>query len=171
MQSGSDPLDQLFVAHSVQKLEQMTRHIEDCLDRLSEEQIWHRGSAPENSVGNLVLHLSGNLDQWIGHYVGGRPDTRDRPTEFALDSQAGKAELKQRLRTAVESAKSDVGVLDASKLAASVTTGDSPTHILNVVYQVVGHFQQHTGQIMFATKLLTQDDLGFYVPPSSASKA
>jgi hypothetical protein len=171
MQPASDSLDQLFVAHSVQKLEQMTRHLEDCLDRLSEEQIWHRGSAPENSVGNLVLHLCGNLGQWIGHYVGRRPDTRDRPTEFALDSHASRAELKQRLRAAVEMAASDIGGLDASRLLEPVITNDSQTQVLNVVYQVVGHFQQHTGQIMFATKLLTQGDLGFYVPPSHASKA
>jgi hypothetical protein len=157
-------LDELFVAHSVQKLDQMTRHIEDCLDRLSEDQVWQRGSAPENSVGNLVLHLTGNLGQWIGHYVGRRPDTRNRAAEFIEDSHPGKAELKAGLEAAVESAKSDIGALNASRLSDPVTTGDSRTNILTVVYQVVGHFQQHAGQIIFATKLMTQGDLGFYSP-------
>ena len=163
-------LADLFISHSVQKLEQMAGYIEDCLDRLTDEQIWRRGSAPENSVGNLVLHLCGNLGQWVGCYVGGRPDTRNRPAEFAADTEATRAELKAKLRAAVESAKSDIGALDAARLAEPVTTGDSKTHLLNVVYQVVGHFQQHTGQIMFATKLMTQGDLGFYVIPSRASK-
>ena len=67
---------ELFVGHSVNKLEQMTGHIEDCLGRLSEDEIWRRGSEPENCVGNLVLHLCGNLGQWIGHYVAQRPDRR-----------------------------------------------------------------------------------------------
>jgi uncharacterized damage-inducible protein DinB len=159
-------LDRLFVGHSVQKLEQMTNHIETCLARLTEEQIWQRGSAPENSVGNLVLHLCGNLGQWIGHYIGGRPDTRDRPKEFAVDSRLGKTELKDKLRKAVEAAKSDIASLDASALARPITTTDSQTTALNLVYQVVGHFQEHTGQIMFATKLMTQGGLGFYVTPS-----
>ena len=73
---------ELFIQHSAGKLEQMSGHIEACLDRLTDEQIWYRGSAPENAVGNLVLHLCGNLGQWIGHYVAGRADTRDRPAEF-----------------------------------------------------------------------------------------
>jgi len=161
----------LFINHSSQKLEQMTGHIEDCLDRLTEEQIWQRGSAPENAVGNLVLHLCGNLGQFIGHYVAGRPDTRNRAGEFAVREQAGKAELKEKLREAVNNAKSDIDGLTEARLVETVVTKDSTTDVLRVVYQVVGHFQQHTGQIMFATKLMTQGDLEFYVPAAAAATA
>lgn len=160
-------LADLFVAHSTEKLGQMSGYIDDCLDRLTVEQIWHRGSAPENSVGNLVLHLCGNLGQWIGHYVAQRPDVRDRPAEFASKAHASKADLKEQLRAAVEQAKADIAALNEARLAEPVMTGDKQTQILNVVYQVVGHFQQHTGQIMFATKLMTQGDLGFYVAPAA----
>jgi hypothetical protein len=160
-------IGELFVTHSVQKLEQMSDYIESCLDRLTEDQIWTRGSEPENSVGNLVLHLCGNLGQWIGHYVAGRPDTRDRVAEFAAESRFSAAELKARLRAAVEAAKADVGALTDGRLGDPVRTTDGQTQVLKVVYQVVGHFQQHTGQIMFATKLMTRGDLGFYVAPAS----
>ena len=160
----------LFITHSTQKLEQMTGHIEDCMDRLTEDQIWRRGSEPENSVGNLVLHLCGNLGQWIGHFVAGRPNTRNRPAEFAADTKSSKAELMATLRRAVDSAKADIAALTGERLLETVTTTDSQTPILTLVYQVVGHFQQHTGQIMFATKLMTRDDLGFYVTPSPGSK-
>ena len=160
----------LFIAHSTSKLEQMTGHIEACLNRLTDDQIWRRGSAPENALGNLVLHLCGNLGQWLGSHVAGRSDTRDRPAEFAIDARIGKAELIARLRAAVTQAKSDMDAVSEARLAEPVTAGDSQTHVLNVIYQVVGHFQQHTGQIIFATKLLTQEDLGFYVTPSRASK-
>ena len=146
-------MDELFVNHSVAKLEQMAVHIETCLDRSTEDQIWRRSSEPENSVGNLVLHLCGNLGQWIGHYAGGRADTRDRSAEFALDARVAKGELKARLRAAVEAAKADIGALTAGRLAEPITTADRPMSVLTVVYQVVGHFQQHAGQIMFATKL------------------
>jgi len=155
---------ELFINHSTQKLDQMTGHIEACLDRLTEEQIWQRGSTPENAVGNLVLHLCGNLGQFIGHYVAGRPDTRNRAGEFAVRARAGKEDLKSKLREAVDNAKSDIVGLSEERLGETVETKDSATNVLNVVYQVVGHFQQHTGQIMFATKLMTQGDLGFYVP-------
>ena len=162
---------ELFITHSISKLDQMTGHIESCLDRLTEEQVWRRGSEPENAVGNLVLHLCGNLGQWIGHYVAGRADARNRPAEFAGQSRLSKAELKATLRAAVEAAKADIGELTAGRLAEPVLTADRPMQMLTVVYQVVGHFQQHAGQIMFATKLMTQNDLGFYVTPASrASK-
>ena len=108
---------ELFITHSVGKLEQMAGYIGDCLDRLTEDQIWARGSEPENSVGNLVVHLCGNLGQWIGHYVGCRGDTRNRPAEFAAEPRFPKAELKAKLRAAVESAKSDIGALTAQRLA------------------------------------------------------
>ena len=158
---------ELFITHSVTKMEQMTAHIESCLDRLTDEQIWRRGSEPENSVGNLVLHLCGNLGQWIGHYVAGREDTRNRPEEFALDAKLPKAELRAKLRAAVDLAKADIAAVSEAKLDEPVTTADRPMQMLTVIYQVVGHFQQHTGQIMFATKLMTQGDLGFYVTPTS----
>ena len=158
---------ELFIAHSAAKLEQMTGHIENCLDRLTEHQIWQRGSEPENSVGNLVLHLRGNLGQWIGHYVAGRADTRNRPAEFAAESQFSRANLKAKLRAAVDMAKADIGALTQERLTDDVATADTRMHVLTLVYQVVGHFQQHTGQIMFATKLITQGDLGFYVAPPS----
>lgn len=162
-------MEELFVGHSVAKLAQMTGHIEDCLDRLTDDQIWRRGSEPENSVGNLVLHLCGNLGQWIGHYVARRTDSRNRAAEFALDARRPKAELKSLLRAAVDSAKADIIALTANHLVEPAATADRPMHMLTVVYQVVGHFQQHAGQIMFATKLMTQGDLGFYVPPTRIS--
>jgi hypothetical protein len=159
---------ELFINHSTEKLEQMTAHIEACLDRLTEEQIWRRGSAPENAVGNLVLHLSGNLGQFIGHYVAGRPNTRNRPAEFALDAQASAGELKSLLRAAVDLAKSDIAGLTEARLGESIVTMDRPMSVLTAVYQVVGHFQQHAGQIMFATKWMTQGDLGFYTAAPTA---
>ena len=92
------------------------------------------------------------------------PVARNRPAEFALDAELAKAGLKAKLRATVDQAKADIGALTAERLAELVVTADRPMQMLTVVYQVVGHFQQHSGQIMFATKLMTQGDLGFYVP-------
>ena len=161
---------ELFITHSVEKLEQMTGYIENCLDRLTPEMIWARSAGPGNAVGNLVLHLSGNLGQWIGHYLAGRADTRDREAEFEEEDGFSAVELKAMLRAAVDRAKLDIAALTAEQLAATVVTADGHTHVLRLVYQVVGHFQQHAGQIIFATKFMTRHDLGFYVKPSQVSE-
>ena len=78
-----DSSDRLFLDYSARKLRQYAGRIEDCLGRLNEEQIWARGAESENAVGNLVLHLAGNVRQWIVAAVGGRPDIRQRDAEFA----------------------------------------------------------------------------------------
>ena len=90
--------DRIFLDFSVRKLELLTGRIESCLDRLNAEQIWARGSENENAVGNLALHLAGNVRQWIVSGVGGKPDVRERDAEFAARGGASAAELKQRLR-------------------------------------------------------------------------
>jgi uncharacterized protein DUF1572 len=85
-----DSCEQLFLDYSVRKLRQLTGRIEDCLGRLTEEQIWARGAESENAVGNLVLHLSGNVRQWIVAAVGGRPDIRERDAEFGARGGLGR---------------------------------------------------------------------------------
>ena len=57
--------------------------IERCLERLTDEQVWWRASEHSNSVGNLLLHLEGNLRQWVVCGAGGREDLRERDREFA----------------------------------------------------------------------------------------
>ena len=59
-----------------------------CLGQLTDEQVWWRPGPDRNAIGNLVLHLAGNLNQLIGSGVGGRPDDRDRPAEFAARESA-----------------------------------------------------------------------------------
>ncbi len=76
-------LDALFLRFATNKLEQMSERIVDCLGRLSDDQIWSRGGESQNAVGNLVLHLCGNVRQWILGGIGGQADVRDRDEEFA----------------------------------------------------------------------------------------
>src|SRR4051794_10802320 len=155
-------LASLFLSHSVSKLEQMTGYIEICLSHLTQEQVWHREHAPENAIGNLVLHLIGNVRQWIGHSVGGHADTRNRPAEFAAGQEYPPEQLARAIREAVDDAIRILDSLTEERLAAQAQTQDGERSGLEIVYQVVGHFQQHTGQILFATKRLTGTDLGFY---------
>jgi len=151
-----------FLDYSTSKLGELTSRIVTCLDQLSDEQIWARGKASENAVGNLVLHLRGNVGQWIVSHVGGKPDHRVRDAEFAARGGAGKAELAAGLRATVEEALRVIGGLTEEQLTARHTIQGYDVSVLEAIYHVVEHFSMHTGQIIFITKLLTTADLGFY---------
>lgn len=154
--------EQVFLDFSARKLEQFAGRIEDCLGRLDYEQIWRRGSEAENAVGNLVLHLCGNVRQWIGSGVAGLPDIRDRDGEFAARGGVEPDELRRRLAAAVGEAAGTIRGLDPRRLLEPVEVQHYRLTVLEAIYHVVEHFAQHTGQILYATKQMTKQDLGYY---------
>ena len=155
-------MDRLFLGYSVEKLRQLESRILDCLDRLSWDQVWWRGAEENNSVGNLVLHLSGNVRQWIISSVGGRPDTRNRDAEFAARGSVDILELRTTLRETVDEAVAVIESLSANRLVEPVTVQGFDRSVLEAIYHAVEHFSMHTGQIIYVTKLLRKEDLGFY---------
>jgi uncharacterized damage-inducible protein DinB len=148
--------------YSASKLRELSSRIEFCLDQLSEEQIWTRGKESENAVGNLVLHLCGNVGQWIVSTIGKGPDTRNRTSEFAARSGANKDELLARLRATIDAALAVIEGLEPAQLSVRHTIQGYDVSVLEAIYHVLEHFSMHTGQIIFAAKLLTAADLGFY---------
>ena len=152
----------LFLDYSARKLRQLTERIEDCLSRLNDDQIWSRGGPSENAVGNLVLHLNGNVRQWILSAIAGDADTRRRDAEFAAAGALSKDALRATLRTTVEQAVAVLDALPAHRLTGSISPQNYSVTVLEAVYHVVEHFSGHTGQIIFATKMLTGQDLGYY---------
>ncbi|HEX4138199.1 MAG TPA: DinB family protein [Bryobacteraceae bacterium] len=155
-------VESLFLQYSVEKLREFLDRIEVCLKKLSDDQIWARGGQNENAIGNLVLHLSGNVRQWIISSLGDNQDRRDRNSEFAAQGGFTKAELSVRLRDTIESAVQVISSLDTVRLTRAYEIQNYRVSGLEAVYHVVEHFGQHTGQIIFATKMLTRKDLGFY---------
>jgi uncharacterized damage-inducible protein DinB len=162
-------IGELFLSHSSNKLTQMATQIEVCLQKLDADQVWTRARPAQNSVGNLVLHLCGNIRQWIGWSVGGQPDIRQRDREFAASSRIDTPELLSMLQATVSHALSILDKLPPHRLTELVSTQDGERSVLEVIYQVVGHFQQHAGQIIFETKRLSGEDLKFYAPAKNSS--
>ena len=158
----ADALDRMFLDYSTKKLRQLAERIETCLGKLTFEQIWARGSEQENAVGNLVLHLCGNVRQWIIAAVGGAPDLRERDAEFAARGGVPAAELVSRLRGTVEEAAAVIESVTAQRLAERTVVQKYDVTVMEAIYHVVEHFSTHTGQIIFITKMLTSEDLGFY---------
>jgi uncharacterized damage-inducible protein DinB len=157
-----DSSDRVFLDYSARKLRQLCGRIEDCLGRLSEEQIWLRGTENDNAVGNLVLHLSGNVRQWIVAGVGGQLDIRQRDAEFAARSGLAAAGLAAQLRGVVEEAAGIVETLAPERLCEPLVVQGYNVTVLEAIYSVVEHFSGHTGQIIYTTKLLTGEDLGYH---------
>lgn len=157
----------LFLAHSTKKLRQMSSEISACAAKLNEDQIWSRSAPHENSVGNLILHLCGNARQWIIAGVGGEKDIRDRDSEFAARGGQSTVQLTAHLNETFEQAISILTALRPERLVEEIHPQDRTLSVLEAIYQVVGHVQQHAGQIIFATKIYTGQDLGLYRPQAA----
>jgi uncharacterized damage-inducible protein DinB len=151
-----------FVTISARQLETHLGRIETCASKLTQEQIWARAGEHQNAVGNLMLHLAGNLRQWILSGVGGAPDQRMRDAEFDARDGGEPWQLIGELSGVVHAAAETIGRLTPEQLQERVTIQNQNVTKLEAVYHVVEHFVGHTFQIIFATKLLTGQDLGFY---------
>ncbi len=164
-------IDRVFTEFSARKLEQLLSRIETCTAKLTDDQIWMRGVESQNAVGNLMLHLSGNVRQWILSGVGGKPDVRVRDREFAARGDISREDLWERLSSTVKEAVSLIEGLPAARLLEQVKIQNYEVTVLEAVYHVVEHFAQHTAQIIFATKALTGEDMGFYKHLTKAAHA
>lgn len=136
--------------------------IEQCLALLTDEQIWWRANPDSNSIGNLLLHLSGNVRQWIVVGLGGAPDTRDRDAEFAQREIVPRDELLDTLRQTLVEAGATLAAFDAGRLQERFTIQKSDVTALGAIFHVVEHFSMHTGQIIMLTKMFAAADLRFY---------
>ena len=143
-------------------VEECLPRIRSCVERLDEEQLWRRHGEKGNSVGNLCLHLEGNVRQWIVAGVGGRADARDRPAEFASGPQP-RAQVLDRLEETAREAAGIVDGVDAdSMLEVRTFQGRYERDVLGAVLHVLEHFTGHAYQIYAFTKAMTDDDLGFW---------
>jgi len=136
--------------------------IERCVALLNDEQIWWRANPSSNSIGNLLLHLSGNVRQWIVVGLGDAVDTRNRDAEFAQREVIPREELLTRVRETLREADQTLAQFDEVRLLDRFTIQGLEVSALAAIMHVVEHFSMHTGQIILLTKLLTATDLHFY---------
>ncbi|MDX1566183.1 MAG: DinB family protein [Longimicrobiales bacterium] len=152
-----------FIEHSRQYLRaEYLPRIRRCVDELPAEDLWWRPNPVSNSVGNLLLHLAGNARQWVVSGIGGRPDIRERDTEFAADGGAEAEDLLAHLETTLESVDEVLANLEPQRLGEPIRVQGNDVTVLEAVYHVVEHFSMHVGQIIYITKLRTGTDLRFY---------
>lgn len=159
----ADPVSENFLQFSSGKLlEQYWPRLRQAVEPLTLEQVWWRPNAASNSIGNLVLHLNGNVGQWLVASFNRMEDTRDRPSEFAAAGELSAADLLHRLGQTMEEASGVLARLTRADLVATYQIQGYTVTGLAAVYKAVEHFGLHYGQILYITKMLEGRDLGFY---------
>ena len=136
--------------------------IERCLEKLSDEQIWWRANEESNSIGNLILHLCGNVRQWIICGLGTAPDVRNRDSEFEQRDVIPRDELIALLRSTLSEVGKTLESVDPSTLLEHRKIQGNDVEILEAVFHVTEHFSMHAGQIIMLTKMFTTANLRFY---------
>lgn len=143
-----------FIERAVHHLrEEYLPRIERASSAMPREDLWWCPHRSTNSVGNLLLHLEGNVRQWILHGLGGQPDGRDRDAEFRAEDGATRAQLLAELRGTVEDACAVIEALDDRDLLGRRRIQGFETSGLAAVLHVVEHFSWHCGQIVWIAKL------------------
>ncbi len=151
-----------FIEQAVLRMDEYLVKIEKCLDELEEKDIWLRPNESTNCIGNQILHLCGNITQYIIAGLGNEKDLRDRDREFNTRGGISKPELYDKLFRVVEEAKEVIINLDQDAFRKIRSVQGFELSGIGIVLHVVEHFSYHTGQIVMWTKMIRNVDLGFY---------
>lgn len=133
-----------------------------CLDELTDTQLWQRPNENSLSVGNQLLHLCGNIRQWVLTGLGGAPDVRHRAEEFSARGGVDKATLRAMLTTVIQESMAVIaGLTEAEVLAEREVQGFRHDGVF-ILMHVTEHLSYHVGQVIFWTKALKDIDLDLY---------
>lgn len=143
-------------------IEEHWPRLSECVCSLTEEQLWWRPNDASNSIGNLLLHLNGNVGQWIVSNFNRTEDCRNRPCEFSERGPTPVSGLIARLGGTVEEAGAVLARLTAADLEATYEIQGYTVTGLYAIFHCLEHFALHYGQIAFITKALQNRDLGFF---------
>lgn len=133
-----------------------------CIYALPEAVIWSRSNDGSNSIGNLIIHLAGNVTEWIIGGVGGRAYERDRAQEFAQRTGKSGADLLAGLEAVLREADAVLAGVTPADLEKKIVIQGRDTTVLSAIYHVVEHFAMHTGQILLLTKIHNPGAIRFY---------
>lgn len=137
----------------IEALEKMRNEVRELAEPLSEAQFWTKAIEPGNSVGHLVLHLTGNLNHFVGAQLGGTGYVRDREREFTETQAPSKPEALQKLDEAVATFRRVVSGLSVEQLAAPHPDGRFGL-VMNALTYLLAHFALHRGQMSYIVRLV-----------------
>lgn len=163
---------ELFLEFSREKLlRQFWPRLRACVESLTDEQVWWRPNEASNSVGNLILHLNGNVRQWLLTSFDAVRDDRIRSAEFDERARIARSSLIEQLGATMQEAAAVLSRLIQADLLRRYHIQGYDVSGLDAVYHVVEHFGMHYGQILYITKLLNGNQLGYYSELDSTGRA
>jgi len=136
--------------------------IVQCVETLSEKQLWYKHNTNTNTVGNIILHLCGNVRQYIQTGIGFEADVRNRPSEFLLSSKVSKETLIDKITEVTSGANEIIQSISEDNLSESRMVQGFDENVLSIIIHVIEHFSYHVGQITFFTKYINDIDTGYY---------
>ncbi|MEH6746777.1 MAG: DinB family protein [Maribacter arcticus] len=151
-----------LVKNALYRIDESTRMIKKSLAEISEDEVWQKPNSSLNSIANLILHLCGNISQYVISSLGETEDKRLRDSEFSLTSGLTKDELLKKLEDVVGTAKRVIFDATPSQLVKIRTVQGFSFSGVGIILHAVEHYSYHTGQIAFWVKQLKNKDLGFY---------
>jgi uncharacterized damage-inducible protein DinB len=137
-----------------------------CLNQLSDDQLNWRPFEQQNSIANVILHLCGNLRQWIVSGVGGAADVRHRASEFSDRTRHTKQELLEKLEQTVREADQTLAAFDPAKLLEPRRVQAFDTNVLAAIFDTVSHFVGHSHEIVYITRLQLREKYKFQFVPT-----
>jgi len=167
MPDANDALAAAAVNEAQRVLRINLKKIRHCLDQLSDEHVNWRPFEQQNSIANVILHLCGNVRQWIITGIGNEPDRRNREAEFADRRSYRRGDLLDRLEKTVAEADTVLSRLTTADdlLGPRKVQGFDET-ALSAMLHVAAHFEGHTHEIVYITRLLIRDKYKFHFVPS-----
>jgi uncharacterized damage-inducible protein DinB len=151
-----------FIQQSVYRIIENTRRIIKCLKEIDDTETWQRPNENSNSIGIIILHLCGNIRQYIISSLGRTQDVRVRDKEFSAAGGFSKEELSAELQNTVDEAINIIESLDEAELIKLYSVQGFDLSGIGIIIHVTEHYSYHTGQIAFWIKILKNKDLGFY---------
>ena len=171
MSATLESLSNLVSNEASGELDEALRIINHCVNQLTDDQVWWRPSESMNSVANLLLHLSGNVRQWIVSGVGGVADVRERQKEFDQRSSTPKTELMQQIGSAVADAKMALSGISAEELLRIRPVQRNDVTGMQAIFHSVAHFRGHTQEIVHMTRCQLGDSYEFdFIPPTTEQR-
>ena len=151
-----------FKENALYRIDESTRMIEKSIAEITERELWQKPNESLNSIGNLILHLCGNMTQYVISSLGNEPDTRNREEEFTAVGGYSKNELFQKLTATVHKVKNTIAAASMEELQKNRQVQGFTLSGVGIIIHVVEHYSYHTGQIAFWVKLMRNESLGFY---------
>ena len=146
--------------YSITFLNKNVTRIKKCLDLLDKEEIWADHNENLVSIGNLLLHLQGNVTQYVISTLGRKEFNRQRDKEFSAKKDMSGDELHSMISETVKDACDTIRGLTDEDLTEQYKVQVYEYTGVGILIHVVEHFSYHVGQIVFAVKSIKNRDLG-----------